>query len=134
MWVRAIHKNPKEMQVVLIVTDISKSDSSPKPLLRSKSETISIEKIRPHKACKLPKKDLKWTLKVIHEDDFLMSLGFPCMKSQKVANQPYANSSDMELLTINCIKNSQPSLDNLSSMTSKKLGKIPEEDVIEIFI
>lgn len=134
MWVRAVHKNPKEMQIVLIVTHVSKSDSSPKPLSKSKSETINIEQVCLHKACKLPKKDLKWTLKIIQEADFLMSLGFPCMKSQKLTNQPYENSSDMELLTINCIKPPLSSLENLSSISAKRLGMIPEEDVIEVFI
>lgn len=81
-----------------------------------------------------PTKRPQWKVKLIHEDDFLMSLESLQKKLLESSNQPFRNPENMELLAINLVKTPRSSPETLSSITPKVLSHIPDEDIIEVFL
>lgn len=81
-----------------------------------------------------PIKSQQWKVKLIHEDDFLMSLESLQSKLLESTNQPFRSPENMELLAINLVQTPRSSPETLSSITPKVLSRIPDEDIIEVFV
>lgn len=120
---------------ILLIASYSPNTAldSPKPSEHRIGQKEEIERIRRDTRRKLPKTDLKWTIRIIPEDDFLKSIPSLEYKNPATTNQSFDNSESMELLAINLLKTPRPSND-LSCNTPKILSKVPNEDIIEVFI
>jgi hypothetical protein len=94
------------------------------------SKTQEIEHILLGKDHMPSKTGLKWTIKIVQEDDFLSSLQAQQSRMKVSTNQSLRNPEDMELLAINLLKTPE----SLSSNSPKILSRIPDEDIIEVFV
>lgn len=133
MRIKAWYKVPTVKRIFLIVSPFLSEKCSCKLSSLHKKEKEILENALLSKCHINPKEDPHWSIEIIHEDDFLSSLENSPSKSTKASNRSFRNSENMELLATNLLKIPLYSLDP-SSITSKRLGKIRDDDIIEIFI
>lgn len=129
----ATYRLPSVRHVFLIV-------SPPCDLLDSLSLSEEIrlgreyfERIHRSKDRKRPKVNLRWTIKIVCIHDFLEAIKQHIPKGIVLPSQSSHNPEELELLTINLLKNHQSVLDRTFD-TPKVLSAIPDEDIIEVFI
>jgi len=132
MRVRAVYKLPELRQIILITSPCKIQDSPKLSRLHKQGKEV-LEDIRNCKGRISPKRDQKWSIKVVLEEDFLQAIeGLQEIKLLG-PNQSYDNSENMELLAINLLQTPSKSSD-LSFNTPKILSKVPNEDIIEVFV
>ena len=126
--VKALYHLPAIRHLILVVPCVSITRDCPKQShLSSKQE---IEHILLGKHHMPSKKSLKWTIKIVREDDFLSSLLAQQSRVKVCPNQSLRNPENMELLAINLVKTPE----SLSSNTPKILSRVSDEDIIEVFV
>lgn len=131
--IKAMYRIPSKKEFWLISSYQNTVQDSPKLSQDRTQEKERIEHIPRNILNMLPNKNLKWTIRIIPENDFLLSiLSLEC-KTQAITNQSSDNSESMELLAINLLENPLPSND-LSYNTPKILSKVQDEDIIEVFL
>lgn len=74
----------------------------------------------------------QWTLKVVSERDFLRVLEQRMPTAKESPSQSSYNPECLELIAINLLKT--PENPSRSLNTPTVLSKIPDEDIIEVFI
>lgn len=135
-FVKSVHSLPAIRQIWIVISPnkIYRRCSSPRLLQHCKTEREILEHILPMQSHRMPSKDQPWRLRLIHESDFEK-----IRRSRKRSGQGSSNLSshmleDTELLTTNLLK-TLSCLENPLSLLSKKIiSKVPDEDVIEVFI
>ena len=133
MRIRALYRLPARKEILVIASFPYTDQNSPKLSELRKLRIESLEHTLKNKHCMRNNQDQQWTIRIIPEDDFLLSLSSQENIMQVTTNQPFRNSEDMELLAINLLKTPRSSTD-LSYNTPKILSKVLDEDIIEVFI
>jgi hypothetical protein len=132
--VSAVYRLPAIRHLILVISHSSNWNGSSTPSIRSKKRREDLEHILLGKDRMPPIKSQQWKVKLIHEDDFLMSLESLQSKLLESTNQPFRSPENMELLAINLVQTPRSSPETLSSITPKVLSRIPDEDIIEVFV
>lgn len=91
------------------------------------------ERILQSKDRKSPKEFPQWTHKIIFEDYFLSAIKTHISIEQESTNQSFDNHPNLELLTINIVKNRDSTSDS-TYLTPKVLSCASDEDIIELFM
>ncbi len=81
---------------------------------------------------KIPTTIQQWRCIIIEHHEFLQALESYKPTVQQSTSQSFHNPEQLELLSINLSKTPDNTLYSLN--TSKELGFVPEEDIIEVFI
>jgi len=130
--IKAIYKIPSIKQTFLITeppVDASGKHSQ-------SSETVikkeSLEHILRWKDHINPKEVHRPTLQIISPEIFLEVIEKCTSKEAVLSNQPCYNPEDLGLLGMNLLKTPSDPIGSLE--TSKRLGFVPDEDIIEVFI
>lgn len=133
LLVKGIYKLPEIRHIFIVVPSASIANDNPKLLLRNKERREYFERTVLSKDRMTKLTSLKWTIRIIREDDFLMSVGELTKRPEVSSNPSFDNPESMELLAINLLKTPLSSPD-LSLHTPKVLSKVLDEDIIEVFI
>ena len=132
-WIKGIYTLPKSMNVFLIMSDPHVHQRPESLIEESKQAKKLLEHIVRGKNKKLPKGYRQWITTQVLEQDFLSSIKELTAKEGAISNPSYHDPIDIDLLTINVLKSSDDSCEEL--LESKKvLSRIPEHDIIEVFI
>lgn len=131
--IKATYKIPSCKTVFFVISDSLcpvHIQKSPKSSIKTKgilSDDVLLT-IRRHS-----RKYPRWTVRVMSESQFLLSIAQPIGIEFASKNPLVQNTENMKLLTINTPKTPQPNL-YPSFHTPKILSNAPSEDIIEVFI
>ena len=131
--VKGIYKLPEIKHIFIVVPSPSIANDNPKLLLQSKQRRRYFDNTVLSKDRMTKPTNLKWTIRIIPEDDFLESVRELTQRPEISSNRSFDNPENMELLAINLLKTPLSSPD-LSLHTPKVLSKVFDEDIIEVFI
>jgi hypothetical protein len=131
--VKGIYKIPSHKLAFLIVSVFPDFSDSSRLSQESKKRKEYIGRILRSKDRKPPTETQQWKLKVVSEHDFLQAIALHRPKGRVSSNQSFDSPEALELLTINLLKTPGNPLD-WTCKTSKGIGIIPDEDIIEVFI
>jgi hypothetical protein len=130
--IRGIYKIPQIRHAFFIVDSLSGIEESPATSLSLEEGAEYFEHILQLKDHICPKEAQQWKLRVVSSEQFLRVLEKCTPKELGFPNQSSCNPEYLELLAINLVKTPLSTPESLYS--SKKLGVLPDEDVIEVFI
>lgn len=133
IWVKAVYRLPAIRHLLFVVPFPDRKESY-FPSLKRIQKKAELEELLLSKDQALPKKSLKWTIKLVQEDDFLSSLESQRKKLLQETNLSSDIPQDLELLAINLLPTHSSSYESLSSVTPKILSQIPDEDIIEVSV
>lgn len=129
-WVRAIYKIPELRHIFLVV---ALPEDRPNLSKESEKQKKHLEHILRSKYLGKEKKYPEWKLKLIQEDDFLEIIEEQAGTMRGLTNPSIENSEHMELLAIN-LQTPKSRPDPLSLLTPKVLGRVSNDDIIEVFV
>ena len=132
-WIKGIYTLPASKNVFLIMSDPHVHQRTESLIEGSKRAKRFLEDILVRKNKKLPKRNRQWTTTQVLEQDFLSSIKELTAKEGALSNPSYHDPIDIDLLTINALNCSYGSCEELFE-TKKVLSRIPEHDIIEVFI
>lgn len=132
-WVKAVHYVPEIKQIIFIVsTNLNFHDLFHLSLVDNKKTKCS-DHIDLYRNRMSNIKYQQWTIIIMLEGDFLLSLKQPSKNQGEQTNPSNHNPENMELLTISVSDTPRSSLCR-SLNTPKALGKLQKEDIVEVFI
>lgn len=131
--IKAVYTLPAINQVLLIAAFPDTDLDSPKPSEFHISRKQLLEHIGLDKSRMLPSKSLRWKVRIVPENDFLLSIADSEAKKQTLAIQSSHSSESMELLAINLAKTPESSCDP-SKDTPTVLSRLQDQDIIEVFV
>lgn len=130
--IKAIYRIPSIKHTFLIVGPHDTPSLKHLELEQIGVEEESLEHILRWKDHIGPKEALRWTQRVVSFEEFLEVVE-KCTPIGRVSSiQSSRNPEDLELLAINLLKTPVSPSESLDS--SKYLGFVPDEDVLEVFI
>lgn len=133
MNLRGIYKVPSQRLAFLIVSVFPGFLTRCTESQASKKRTEYIGRTLRSKDRSNPKASQQWKLKVVSENDFLTAITQYKPKNLESSSQSFDNPLALEMLTINLLRTPGDIVD-WTFKTSKRLGVIPDEDIIEVFI
>lgn len=148
MWIKAIHKIPKEKIAFIVVSHLVEFSNKLQKSGYSKRGTEYFQRILRGIDKSLPLITQEWTLKIVQLDDFLKGLGqSSAPMNLSTVRDTYVNPgygflgscnlldpcSLLGLLSINLSKNSDNTFCK-THFSGKSLGVVDKEDIIEVFI
>ena len=130
--IKGIYKIPAIRHAFFIVDSLSELEGEPLSPSSFAEGKEYFEHILESKDHICPKEAQQWKLRVVSSEQFLQVLEKCTPKGLVSPNQSSRNPEYLELLAINLLKTPVSNPDSLH--TSKYLGVVPDEDVIEVFI
>lgn len=130
--IRGVYKIPQIRHAFFIVDSLEEYEESPTKSLSIAEGEEYFEHIVRSKDHICTKEAQQWKLRVVSSEQFLRVLEKCTAKEVGFPNQSSCSPESLELLAINLLKT--PASNPDSFHTSKYLGAVPDEDVIEVFI
>ena len=132
IYLKAVYRIPQIKHVFFIMSFSDEVLDNSMLSLQNKKRREYFEHILQSKHHIKPIEAQQWRLKTMLESDLVKAIEHYTPKELESSNPSYSDPESLELLTINLLKKEYPEDDFYH--TYKGLGRIQNEDIIEVFV